>query len=112
MALLNMRTSFGATAFDLASTPMKNHLTELENDLNCDGSFLPIYPASVMLQSPDIDMFLRLLAVLLRSFTSESDQELNLTAKVNLLEEHVRKLKKDQSMKSILLFNIVSKMLC
>ena len=107
-----MRTSFGATAIDLASTTMKNLLSELENDLNCDCSFVPIYPASVMVQSQDIDMFLRLLTVLLRSFTSESDGELNLAAKVKLLENHLRKLRKDQFMKSILLFNIVSNMLC
>ena len=112
MPLLKMETDSNATALDLArTTPMKDLLFQLENDLHCKCKDLSSYPAFGQVRSCDIHKFLRLLAILLRHFIVESSTHLHLPTKAKLLKDHIDKIQEKRTKRTTILLNVVNNML-
>lgn len=111
-ALLDMKTTTDATAYDLAETAtMKNLLLDIGDDLLNDDKTLRSYSSSVKVD--DVNQFLSLLIIVLRHFIrpQELDDKINLSSKADNLRTHVAQLLSKQSNKSTSLLNIVDKML-
>ena len=112
MALLRMKTDSNLTAFDLARTePMKSLLFQLENELECNDFHSLPYPTLSFVKTDDINQFLRLLAILLRHFVSESEDQLNLTARTKQLKDHIDKIQERKTNRSEMLLNIINSLL-